>query len=440
MNESLEGRKILFATLPADGHFNPLTGLARHLQGAGCEVRWYTSAAYQDKLDRLGIPLYPLRQALDTSGQHLDELFPARVAMADPVEKLNFDMINGLVNRAPEYYADLRDVYESFRFDLVVTDSLFPAIPFVKRKLGVPVVAIGVVPLAETSTDLAPYGMALAPAADAAGRAEHATLRAFAQNVLFKPSMDAFDATLKAHGMNLPPSPPFDLLIREADLYLQIGTPGFEYARTDLGANVRFVGALLPFSPAAEGKPWLDERLRQFPHVVLVTQGTVEKDTGKILEPTLAAFRDTDVLVVAATGGSGTRELREKYAAANVIVEDFIPFDQVMPYARVFVTNGGYGGTLLGIQHGLPMVAAGVHEGKNEVCKRIGYFRLGIDLGTETPSPPAIREAVAAVLADGTYRENVARLAAEFASYPARELCAGYIAGLLAAPARPATR
>jgi UDP:flavonoid glycosyltransferase YjiC (YdhE family) len=351
--------------------------------------------------------------------------------MTDAVEKLNFDMINGLVNRAPEYYADILDIYGSFPFDLVIADSLFPAIPFVKGKLHLPVVAVGVVPLAETSADLAPYGMAMPPPAGEAQRAEYEKLRDFAENVLFKPSIEAFDATLKRHGIAVSKSVPFNLLIREADLYLQIGTPGFEYKRTDLGDNVRFVGALLPYSSGTGPETWNDERLQKYQTIVLVTQGTVEKDTQKILEPTLTAFQDTDVLVVAATGGSGTRELREKYASENVIIEDFIPFDQVMPYANVFVTNGGYGGTLLSIKNKLPMVAAGLHEGKNEVCARIGYFRIGIDLGTETPAPHAIREAVEEVAGTIPTGKNITRLAAEFATCHAEELCAGYIAQLL---------
>ncbi len=31
---------ILFATVPADGHFNPLTGVAMHLKAAGHDIRW----------------------------------------------------------------------------------------------------------------------------------------------------------------------------------------------------------------------------------------------------------------------------------------------------------------------------------------------------------------------------------------------------------------
>jgi UDP:flavonoid glycosyltransferase YjiC (YdhE family) len=46
------------------------------------------------------------------------------------------------------------------------------------------------------------------------------------------------------------------------------------------------------------------------------------------------------------------------------VIEDFIDFDFIMPRIDIYVTNGGYGGTLLAIEHALPMVVAGVNEGK----------------------------------------------------------------------------
>jgi UDP:flavonoid glycosyltransferase YjiC (YdhE family) len=77
------------------------------------------------------------------------------------------------------------------------------------------------------------------------------------------------------------------------------------------------------------------------------------------------------------------------------------------------------------------MVAAGVHEGKNEVCKRIGYFNIGIDLQTEAPTPEAIREAVEKVISDTEYKENITMLSKELATYNSEELCADYMAELL---------
>jgi UDP:flavonoid glycosyltransferase YjiC (YdhE family) len=116
----------------------------------------------------------------------------------------------------------------------------------------------------------------------------------------------------------------------------------------------------------------------------------------------------------------------------NYIIEDFIPFNEVMQYTDVYITNGGYGGVMLGIQHALPMVAAGVHEGKNEICARIGYFRLGINLRTEYPTPVQIRSSVEKILADATYKDNVSALASEFKAYHPGQLATGYIAALLA--------
>ena len=50
-NTIAPGTRILFASVPADGHFNPLTGLAVHLKELGCDVRWYTSDIYADKIN-----------------------------------------------------------------------------------------------------------------------------------------------------------------------------------------------------------------------------------------------------------------------------------------------------------------------------------------------------------------------------------------------------
>jgi len=91
------------------------------------------------------------------------------------------------------------------------------------------------------------------------------------------------------------------------------------------------------------------------------------------------------------------------------------------------VTNGGYGGVLLGIQNKLPMVVAGVHEGKNEINARIGYFKLGVDLKTEKPSPLQIKENVEIILRDQLYRNNVTRLAKEFEDYDPAWLCEKYV-------------
>jgi hypothetical protein len=65
-----------------------------------------------------------------------------------------YDIINAFILRGPEYFEDIKEIKEEFDFDLMVADTAFTAVPFVKEKLNVPVVVVGVFPLSETSKDL----------------------------------------------------------------------------------------------------------------------------------------------------------------------------------------------------------------------------------------------------------------------------------------------
>ena len=429
-----KGRRILFASVPADGHFNPLTGIAVYLKSIGYDVRWYTSESYAEKLRKLNITHYPFVKALEVTGDNLEEIFPERKKHKGQVAKLNFDIINVFLMRSTEYYADICKIRESFPFDLMIADCIFTGIPFVKEKIKIPVIAMGIVPLTETSKDLPPAGLGMEPSFSMFGKLKQAAPRWIADNVLFRKSKKALSRLTAEHGLSYEGQTPFDYLVKKTTLLLQSATPGFEYQRSDLGKNVRFVGPLLPHSSRANKEPWFDERLHKYEKVVLVTQGTVEKDVEKLLVPTLEAFKGSNcTLVIATTGGGGTKALQERYPQANIIIEDFIPFGDVMPYADVYVTNGGYGGVMLGIENELPLVVAGVHEGKNEICARVGYFNLGVNLKTEKPSPQQIGEAVEEVFSNSGYKRHVTALAREFSLYNSKEIVSKYVSELIRA-------
>jgi MGT family glycosyltransferase len=425
------GKKILFATVAADGHVNPLTGLAVYLKSIGYDVRWYTSNVYAQKIRKLQIPHYPFVKALDVRGDNVDELLPERANRKSMIAKLNFDIINFFIARSTEYFADIKDIYKEFRFDLMISDCCFTAVPFVKEKLKVPVIAMGVIPLTETSKDLPPAGLGLTPSHSILGRVMDAALRWVADKILFAKSTKALKVLAETHSLQYNNENIFDYIVKNATMLLQSGTPGFEYFRSDIGSNVRFVGPLLPYSSPTNEAPWFDERLNKYDKIILVTQGTVEKNIEKILVPALEAFKGSDVLVLATTGGSSTNELRERYPQQNIIIEDHIPFADVMPYCDAFVSNGGYGGVLLAIENELPCVVAGIHEGKSEICARVGYFELGINLRTETPKPHQIKKSVQEIFRNPEYRKNATLLASEFRNYNTNELCASYIENLL---------
>jgi len=425
-----KGRRILFACVPADGHFNPLTGLAKHLQSLGYDVRWYAPTGYQKKLKDLNIPSYPFTKALDVTADDLAGVFPGRDKIKNPVKKLNFDLEHFFIRRGPEYFADMQEIHQTFAFDLLIADVAFTGTVFVKELMKIPVIAIGVLPLMETSKDLPPGGLGMVPVEGILGKVKQAVLRYMVKHVLFRKPNKLMHRVMEQYGIEHNNTFLFDLLSKRANYILQSGTPSFEYRRSDMSKNVRFIGSLLPYSNK-KSTSWFDERLTKYKKVVLVTQGTVEKDVNKIIVPALEAFKNTQTLVVCTTGGAQTAQLKARYSQDNIIIEDFIPFQEVMPYAHAYITNGGYGGVMLGIQNRLPLVVAGVHEGKNEICARIGYFKYGINLKTETPLPAQIREAVQEVIHNKLYKQNINRLAEEFNRYQPNELCAKYVATLL---------
>lgn len=419
-------RKILFANIPDDGHFNPLTGLAAHLKSIGHDVRWYAQQIYKERIIKLGIPHYPHRKALQVNQQNLDTVLSGRTTIKNQVRKLNYDMQHFFILRAPEFYEDILEISYSFDFDLLICNTSFTAIPFIKDKMKKPVLSVGVIPLTATSKDLPPYGLGMTPSTSFVGKKKQSFLRFLATEVLFRPSGKVMTKMFEEHGLYGKKSL-FDQAIEDSTLVLQSGTPGFDYERSDMPKNVRFIGPLLPHSQQKRSGYKLSKNVKDFDKVVLVTQGTVERNPEKIIVPVLEAFRNTNTLVIATTGGSQTKDLQVRYPDNNFLIEDFIPFNDVMPLVDVYVTNGGYGGVLLGIQNRLPMVVGGVHEGKSEICARVGYFKLGVNLKTETPTADKIRSAVEQVAANKEYKSNVEKLAAEFAGYNPNQLVEKYV-------------
>jgi MGT family glycosyltransferase len=428
----MRSKNILFANVPADGHFNPLTGIAMHLKEQGHDVRWYTSKMFSEKLEKLGIHHYPFKKALEVNQFNINEVFPGRKKMKAGVRQLKFDIRNFFVNRAPEYFEDISEIKKEFQFDVFICDAAFTGGQLVKNKLIVPSVGIGISPVMSTSKDLPPYGLGLTPGHSFFDELKQKILRFIAKNFLFKESTAEYNKILQRYGLPAEQVTLFDIPVLRSDIFIQSGTPGFEYERSDMPEKLKFVGPLHAYKSPVKKEfnyPWKD-KLGKYKKNILISQGTFEPDPSKLIVPALEALKNEDCLLIVVTGHHHTNELRKKYSNGNIIIEDFIDFDFIMPQTDLYITNGGYGGTLLAIEHAVPMVAAGINEGKNEICARIGYFNLGIDLKTERPAATQIKKAYDKVIAYPLYKTAIENLRDEFRSYNTKKLSSELILGV----------
>jgi UDP:flavonoid glycosyltransferase YjiC (YdhE family) len=420
--------KILFATLPFDGHFSPLTGVAMHLKAAGHDVRWYAGPSYAAKLARLGIPHIPFKRATEINGDNIGTLFPERAGLHGPA-LLRFELKTIFVNNSLKYFEDVQEIDATYPFDVLFCDAGFYAMKLVKEKLGKRVCAFGVVPSMESAKDAPPNFVGLKPAKTAIGRLVHREMRAMMDWMVMNEGKEIYNGMLAAQGVAPIEGPLSDLPYRSADVFFQGSVAGFEYPRRDPNPKVKFVGALLPYKNGSATAFSQSAKLDKYKPVILISQGTVDnKAPGKLIVPALEALKDTGALLVVATGYSQTDELRKAYPQDNIVIEDFVDFDFILGRADLFICNGGFGGVLLSLSHGVPLVVAGIREGKNDVNAHVDYFGVGIDLRTESPKPGDIRRATDRILSEPRWKQNVARLQKEFSGYRANELIDAYLA------------
>ncbi len=407
--------EILIAALSPIGHIGPLLNVARGLVDRGDRVTVLSGADRADQIRAVGAtpatlpPQGDLDLALLESDSGREE--------TSGIRRLNFDVVRLFVAPMPHQAKALSELLAQKRFDVILADyGFFGVLPFVlgQRSARPPVLLYSTTPLMLSSRDTAPAGLGLPPSTSAFGRMRNRTLNVLSQKVLLRQSQKA--ANYQLHRLNSRELPTFLLDSGVlADRLIAPTVPEFDYPRGDLAPSVRYVGMVHP-SPTVRFRPpvWWPKLDGDRP-VVHVTQGTVDNtDFSRLLQPTIEALADENVMVVATTGGPHVSEL-DFTLPPNTYVADYLPHDLLLPKVDVMVTNGGYGAVQRALSTGVPLVVAGDTEDKPEVAARVAWSGAGIDLRTGAPTAKAVRSAVREVLGDGRYLRRARELEVAYA-------------------------
>lgn len=409
--------RFLIGTMPLTGHITPGLPIARKLVERGHEVGWYSGRKFQAKIEATGAKYIPMETALDFDEQHLEIPFPG-LAKLEGLAALKFGAKHIFLDAGPKQLKDFQKILKEFPADALLSDTGFAGSAWVSETLGIPWAAFSISPLTISSRDTAPFGIGLFPSSSLPGKLRNALLYQLLNRVILRDLITYHDKTRAEVGLPPIKQSPFDAAVSPY-LYLQGTTQSFEYPRSDLPPQVNFIGPFLP-DPSPDFKPpeWWDELSAGHP-VVHVTQGTASTETGELIGPTLKALAHEDVLVVATTGGKPVETLKLNPLPANVRVASFIPHFHLLPHVDVMVTNGGYGGVQTALANGVPLVAAGQTEEKPEVCQRIAWAGVGINLKTRNPTEANLRAAVHKILTDSSYKHKAEAIQADFQGHDA---------------------
>jgi MGT family glycosyltransferase len=411
--------RFLFATMPATGHVMPKLPIASELVSRGHQVDWYTGAVYRERVQSTGARHHPIRSAEDFGGQTIREAFPELVGLTGiAMVRKAFQRV--FIDNAEGMLRDCELILSERPADAILSEPLFVASRWLHELGGPPWATLGESMLGTYSRDTAPFGPGLFPKRGPVGALRNRAMNAVHRRVLFAPVTKYYEQARARVGLA-----PLGLSFLDTFvgpyLYMQPTVREFEYPRRDLPEQVQFIGPLLPragesFEPPA----WWNE-LGRGQRVVLVTQGTVATDPRHLLVPTIRALADQPVLVIATTGGSPDDALSALGGTvpANVRLEQFVPYAELMPHVDALVTNGGYGTVQHALSCGVPIVVAGATEDKPEVAARIAWSRAGIRIRSQSPAPERLAESVRSVLEQPRYRERAREIAEAMREYDA---------------------
>lgn len=413
--------RILIASLPMDGHFGFLTGLAVHLKDRGHDVAWYTGRSYAKTLQELDVRHFPFERAIEITSDNLAEHYPEYSSLGNGPKSIAFALEKVFFVNLEAHLHDILDLSSDFDFDALVFDAAFYAGRLVAEKRGAEAYPVWPAPTpAPVSKTAPPPFFGLQPMRGPVGRVRDAVVSHLLASSA-KGGMKLWHELRAREGLAPWSGNLFDIHNETSSAMFMVGCPGMDYPRDDWPQHLEFVGPLVAHrssTPSALPAELEQKIAAHDGRVVVVAQGTIDnRDPEKLFVPTLEALADSRHLVVATTGGRHTDMLRGRFPQANIVIEDWLDYGALMPRAKLFITSGGYGSVMQALINRVPLLLAGKREGKEDICARMDYRGLGLSLRTERPTAVQIVRGVERVLETPAYRTNVEKLYGELSSY-----------------------
>ncbi|RGP61679.1 putative udp-glucuronosyltransferase 2a3 [Fusarium sporotrichioides] len=399
---------IVLTCTPGAGHVNPITTIARALILDGYQITAVSATGYRQRFEDVGCSYVAIQGYGDYVDEDRETKWPERASMPPGPEQFAWTVEQSFIKVIPDQLAAVQKAIAKVKDEnpgrpvIVLNESAFlGSLPLLRGARGVKadgIIGIGITPISLTSVDTAPYNMGLPPPTSPEQTAQY--------SMMLQGLKELFTNVQKV----------FNDILRDAG-----GEPDetfFNDAPSDAPKSVRFAGGMpkLPQGTKEEKPAWWDEVAinSSGKDIVFVCQGTVRMDYNDIVVPAIEALKDRpNTLVIVALGQRGAVLDPTVTIPENTRVVDYIPFDDILPLASVFVGNGGYGGVRASLANGTPLVVAGDSEDKPEMCAIIEWAGVAVNLRTGNPTSEALRDGVDKVLSNSEYTEGAKRIQAD---------------------------
>lgn len=195
------------------------------------------------------------------------------------------------------------------------------------------------------------------------------------------------------------------------DLLVPVVPASFDAPSAAAPSTLRHYGFFVPAPvvPAATTATARPSSVGGEPTVV-VSLSTTYQGQEDLLARIVGALAARPVRALVTTGGQV--DAATLAAPEHVEVHDWLDHAEVLPVADVVVTHGGLGTCAGALSHGVPLVCIPLGRDQHLNGERVAAVGAGIALDADATAA-GIGTAIDRVLADRSYREAAARIAAE---------------------------
>lgn len=381
--------RFLFVVPPLVGHTNPTVSVAKALADRGHEVAWVAHPGTVRPLLPSGAKLFELDDRMPEATYLATE---SRARDLRGLAAFKFLWEEFFLPLARAMMPGVSDAVRSFRPDVLVVDQQALAGAMVARKEGLR--------WATFSTTSAGLTDPLAGLPQ---------VRRWLDGEIAKLERDA----------GLEPIPVPDL---SADLVVAFTTREL-VGNATLPAQTRFVG------PAFANRPPTDfpfEELRDGKRV-FISLGTVNPEAGDRFYPiAFEAIRELDVQAIVVAP-----DRFRALAPPNAIVRSFVPQLELLGRVHAVVCHAGHNTVCESLANGLPLVVLPIKDDQPVVAQQVAEAGAGIRLKFGRVRAPELRDAIARVLDEPSYRDAARRIATSFAEAGGADRAAELLAAMV---------
>lgn len=377
--------RVLYVTIPAEGHVNPTLGLVKQLVDNGEEVVYMCSEEYRARLAQTGAQF--LAYQLDE--QIFRELGFNPTEIRHPLQFTDF-MLRGIIE--PHIPEILRQV-ENDSFDYLIFDSLFGwGGEILGKRLGIPTICsvtnfAFAGPLSKIIEEI--------DAGDLDVEALYERLTNTAQSI--------------ASACNVAVPAIEDITRQYGQIKIVFTSRDFQPDADKLDDSYIFTGPSI--TPRLDVPSFPLDRLRaQYDKVVYISMGSILNKDIEFYKFCFEALHDIPAQFVLASGQGTDMSSLEDRIPHNFIIEPYVPQLEVLQQADAFITHAGMNSASEALYYNVPLVMIPLSSDQPLVAKQVEEFGAGITLDKSQLTPEALKSALLQVLNESTYKQHAERL------------------------------